>query len=178
MPDLKDLKTSGLRQYLKHGGELKVRYTDPASGIGRMQIKPFEIDCKGNEQDLKITYQAQLWNWAKAVMCAKFYKDMDICNCHPVLLVQICKQHDLPCELLERYISERAKLIAETGLSKPDFKKLFFSSVLYHPECTDEQVAQHITLLTLGRISLPAEYVDSVVVKATAFLLRSRHQPK
>jgi hypothetical protein len=94
VPNLKDLKTSGLRQYLKHEGELAVRYTDP--GIGRMQIEPFGFDRKGNEQDLKITCQAHLWNWAKAVMCAKFYKDMDICNCHPVLLVQICKQHDLP----------------------------------------------------------------------------------
>ena len=84
-----------------------------------MQIEPFGFDRKGNEQDLKITCQAHLWNWAKAVVCAKYYKDMDICNCHPVLLVQICKQHDLPCMLLERYINERAKLIAETGLSKP-----------------------------------------------------------
>ena len=149
VPDLKDLKTSGLRQYLKHEGELAVRYTDP--GIGRMQIKPFAVDRTGNEQNLKITCQAHLWNWVKAVMCAKFYKDMDICNCHPVLLVQICKQHDLPCELLERYISERAKLIAETGLSKPDFKKLFFSSVLYHPECTDEQVARKLKKYNLEK---------------------------
>ena len=53
VPDLKDLKTSGLRQYLKHEGELAVRYTDP--GIGRMQIKPFGVDRTGNEQNLKIT---------------------------------------------------------------------------------------------------------------------------
>ena len=53
-------------------------------------------DRKGNEQELEITCQAHLWNWAKAVMCKKFYKDMDTSCCHPVLLVQICKQHDLP----------------------------------------------------------------------------------
>eukprot|EP01043_Picozoa_sp_COSAG02_P000815 COSAG02_NODE_16_length_56207_cov_9.816122_32_plen_119_part_00 len=44
----------------------------------------------------------------------------------------------------ERHNNERAQLIAETGLSKPAFKQLFFSSVMYHPECTDEQVARKL----------------------------------
>ena len=43
------------------------------------------------------------------------------------------------------------QLIAETGLSKPDFKKLFFSSVLYHPECTDEQVARKLKKYNLEK---------------------------
>jgi len=35
------------------------------------------------------------------------YKDVDIENCHPVLLVQYCKSHNYECEHIESYIQNR-----------------------------------------------------------------------
>jgi hypothetical protein len=130
VPDLLHLSASGLKKYLDHadcyGGEVRVKYTD--TGIGRLEISPVEGDGMGTE--LTMTCQAQLWNYTKAACCVDIYKDMDIQNAHPVLVVQMCEQYGLPCEHLKRYNESRSALIAESGLTKNQFKSLFFSAVL------------------------------------------------
>ena len=143
VPDLLDLPASGLKKYLDHAecydGEVRVKYTD--TGIGRLEISP--VDHHGGEE-LTMTCQAQLWNYTKAACCVGIYKDMDIQNAHPVLVVQMCEQYGLPCEHLKRYNESRSALIAESGLTKSQFKSLFFSAVLYHPQCTDRELASKL----------------------------------
>ena len=87
VPDLLDLPASGLKKYLNYAeghGEVRVKYTD--TGIGRLEICPVDHD---DGEELTMTYQAQLWNYAKAACCAEIYRDMDIQNAHPVLVVQM-----------------------------------------------------------------------------------------
>ena len=153
VPALVDLPESGLQTYLthasKHKSKVTVRYDDP--GVGRLAMPPIVTDKKGNVEDLTMVCQPHLWNWVKAVVCSSHYTDCDISNCHPVLIVQMCEQHGLPCELLKRYIEQRSTLIAETGLKKSTFKKLFFSCVLYHPQCTEGQLARKLKKFGLDR---------------------------
>jgi hypothetical protein len=138
--DLKDLPKSGFRNYTYHNGELKVLYKD--NGIGRLHIQAYELTKDGKVYIDSIT-QAQCWNWAKGAMCT-MYRDCDVVNAHPEILCQICDHYDLPCDNLRRYNEQRSALIEETGLDKRDFKKLFFSTVLYHPQCTDEQLKRKL----------------------------------
>jgi hypothetical protein len=142
--DLADLPKSGLINYLaharKHGGKVQVRYTDP--GIGRLNMAVVTTDKRGNETAHEMITQAQVWNYAKAACCTEYYRDVDICNCHPELLVQMAEHHGLSCPQLREYNESRQKLITDSGLNKRDFKALFYKAVLYHPQCTDEQL-QH-----------------------------------
>ena len=62
-------------------------------------------------------------------LCKGRYVDIDIENCHPVLLLQICQKHDIECKYLSKYVNKREKYLAEVmefyGASRDDAKKLF-----------------------------------------------------
>ena len=51
----------------------------------------------------------------------EFYKDIDMVNCHPVLLEWLCKQNNFKCKYLSMYIANRDKYIN----SDPSKKTLF-----------------------------------------------------
>jgi len=38
-------------------------------------------------------------------LCKDIYVDVDMVNCHPSILSQICKQHKHPCPKLDKYVS-------------------------------------------------------------------------
>ena len=42
-----------------------------------------------------------------------YYHDLDIVNAHPIILQQICRNHNIPCENLDFYISNREELLCE-----------------------------------------------------------------
>ena len=55
------------------------------------------------------------------------YTDIDIVNCHPVILLQICKKNKIECSKLEYYINNREKVLSQfmnaTGLVRDDAKE-------------------------------------------------------
>lgn len=55
--------------------------------------------------------------------------DWDMVNCHPHLLLQLCDKHDLECDLLRDYVSNRDKwlslVMAETKVDRAKAKNLF-----------------------------------------------------
>ena len=63
----------------------------------------------------------------------EFYNDLDIVNCHPVLLLAKCKMHDIDCNYLNDYIVNRethiADLIAAADIDR-DAAKIIFLSIL------------------------------------------------
>ena len=61
----------------------------------------------------------------------------------------MCEHYKLECTTLKQYIKQRGDLIKATGLDKSTFKKLFFSAVLYHPQCTDEQLQHKLNKFNL-----------------------------
>jgi hypothetical protein len=73
--DLDGLKQTGLRKYLDRA-TVDVQYTDDETGIGRLNIQPYDTNDKGELVDLKITCQPFLWNWAKAAICDGTYVDV------------------------------------------------------------------------------------------------------
>lgn len=53
------------------------------------------------------------------------YTDIDMTNAHPTILSQLFKKHDIACPQLDKYISERENLLAETGMPRSDAKQAF-----------------------------------------------------
>jgi hypothetical protein len=60
---------------------------------------------------------------------AKGWVDIDIKNCHPVILEQICKKNNIKCEFLSRYVNNRDEALLQVmnsyNVSKEDAKNLF-----------------------------------------------------
>lgn len=48
----------------------------------------------------------------RAALSAKFYDDIDIVNCQPVLLCQVAKQQGIVCDALEEYVVRRDEVLA------------------------------------------------------------------
>ena len=48
------------------------------------------------------------------------YKDIDIVNCHPCILYDLCKKYKLSCPQLKSYVKNRSEIISTYGVSKLD----------------------------------------------------------
>ena len=97
--DILDEEYKGsLRKYLKHGkgGIVEVEYT--IKEIGRLNIK-----VKGLKKDETSIAQAFMKGVCKSAICKKNYVDLDMVNCHPVLLEQVFKENGLDTNILSLY---------------------------------------------------------------------------
>ena len=43
------------------------------------------------------------------------YLDYDIKNCHPTILLNICQKHHISCENIQKYVQNRAEIIASVA---------------------------------------------------------------
>jgi phage/plasmid-associated DNA primase len=61
------------------------------------------------------------------------YWDIDIRNCQPHLLSQLCRKLGIQCSLLDRYVSKRESILVQTmaqySVSKDDAKELYIRAV-------------------------------------------------
>lgn len=59
------------------------------------------------------------------------YDDLDIANCHPIILLKYCTDKNLKCDILKDYIGNRDRyiedLIIKFNITKEDGKKIFLS---------------------------------------------------
>ena len=66
-------------------------------------------------------------------ICKGLWIDLDFKSCHPVILSQLCKQHNINCEHLDLYINNREELLQkwakQYGNSKEDMKKAFLKAL-------------------------------------------------
>ncbi|MFN9898967.1 MAG: hypothetical protein ACK55Z_09285, partial [bacterium] len=64
-----------------------------------------------------------------------FYIDIDIENCHPVLLYQICEHNNIKFKYLKKYIDNRAEKLQEImdhyNVSKDQAKQLFIQLLYF-----------------------------------------------
>ena len=65
----------------------------------------------------------------RGTLASDYYVDIDINNCHPVLLVQLCGKHKINCSALRTYVNNRDdylnKVIQEYQCTRDDAKTLF-----------------------------------------------------
>ena len=62
-------------------------------------------------------------------IAGKYYTDIDIDNCHPEILYQLCIQHNIPCKFLEKYVLNRRAYLEQVqayyAVDYDNAKKLF-----------------------------------------------------
>ena len=62
-------------------------------------------------------------------LCKGVYVDIDIENCHPQILKQICEKNNIPINYLKQYVDNRTEILKETQdiykVSRDDAKNLF-----------------------------------------------------
>jgi P4 family phage/plasmid primase-like protien len=56
-----------------------------------------------------------------------FYKDIDIVNCHPVLLSNLCAKHEIPSPNLNKYIANRDIYIKQLKMDNKKAKSLYLA---------------------------------------------------
>ena len=57
----------------------------------------------------------------------KNIKDIDMVNCHPVILNYLCRKNNLDCNILKNYIGNRELILSSFGENKKVIKELFLS---------------------------------------------------
>ena len=69
----------------------------------------------------------------RGALCGDGMIDVDASNCHPQLLLYMCKLNDIPCHYLMTYIQNRESslkdLMESEGISRSDAKALFLKSI-------------------------------------------------
>jgi hypothetical protein len=130
--DIIDDETKGsLKKYLKYSKNQKVEvlYTPPPDGIGRLSIRINNIKIdKDNVPKDTCRAQYNLRKIVKASLCDKFYVDLDVCNCHPIILLQVFQKSHLNCQTLEIFVNTRDKIFSDfqiQGINKDKCKELF-----------------------------------------------------
>ena len=63
------------------------------------------------------------------------YTDIDVSNCHPEILNQLCIQNNIKTKYLQQYVSNRTQILDETinyyGCANDEAKTLFISLMYY-----------------------------------------------
>lgn len=66
-------------------------------------------------------------------IASEFYDDVDIVNCHPIILRHLCNKYDVPCDRLNDYIENRDEhltdLMKENKIDRDDAKQVFLSII-------------------------------------------------
>ena len=57
----------------------------------------------------------------------KSIKDIDMINCHPVILNYFCKKNDIGCNILKNYIENRELILSSLGEDRKIIKELFLN---------------------------------------------------
>ena len=125
---LDDEYKGSLRKYLKYGkgGAVEVNYTQ--NEIGRLNIRVKAL--KEGESSIN---QSLMWRECKSALCKKNYVDLDMVNCHPVLLEQVFKDKGYECSVLTAYNKSREKFFKkmETHGIDRDNCKILIMRIFY-----------------------------------------------
>ncbi len=121
--DILDDETKGsLKKYLKYGkgGSVEVKYTQ--NEIGRLNIR-----VKALKDGEGCKAQSFMKGVCKSALCKKNYVDLDIVNCHPVLMEQVFIDKGYECPVLTAYNKSREKFFKKMnnhGISRDNCKIL------------------------------------------------------
>ncbi len=119
---LDDEYKGSLKKYLKYGksGAVEVNYTQ--NEIGRLNIRVKAL--KEGESSIN---QSLMWRECKSALCKRNYVDLDMVNCHPVLLEQVFKDKGYECPVLTVYNKSRDKFfkkMEKKGIDRDNCKIL------------------------------------------------------
>lgn len=113
----------------------------------RIMLKQYKKKCKNDVVNTKykrkikvgrviptpFTSNSVMWRKIRHFLCSENYIDIDIVNCHPVILNQLCLNNGLSCDNLSNYVNNRDDIIKDVmqlyNMSKDDVKVLFIKII-------------------------------------------------
>ena len=102
--------------YNENQNIIKVNYNQKNKNIGRFFAKG-SLSLQSLPRQIRHT------------IAKEFYYDIDIVNCHPIILYQYCKKNNINTPKLKEYIDDRDKILNEiiekNQITKEEAKKLF-----------------------------------------------------
>lgn len=115
----------------------------------RMKLnKPITYSpCKSSPYGRHFSKEKSLQGLCRVIrhlICYENYTDIDIKNCHPTLLSQLCKVYNIECKHLDYYINNRDKCVLEliniSGKTKDECKTMMLSLLNGKQEFFDNMV--------------------------------------
>jgi len=105
-----------IRKKVKKTGLLEVNYKSTKVGFGRVYAQK-SLSLGSIRRELRHT------------LCKELYTDIDVDNCHPVILKQICEKNNVECKYLTKYVLNRKKYLQQVidtyGTTRDVAKNLF-----------------------------------------------------
>ena len=128
---LDDEKKSSLKKYIKYSnnGKVVVRYTINEIGRLTIRIDSIKVDKEGNPKDT-CRCQYNMNRITKGSICNTIYDDLDVVNCHPVLLQQIFEKKGYNTKTLSKLITKRDIIFNDfkrKGIDRDSCKSLFMA---------------------------------------------------
>ena len=102
-----------LNEYKNNNGILKTKYNKSPKDIHR------------NLRDYGRGIQS-IPSLFRGLICRNNMTDVDMKNCHPTILYQLCLKHNVPCKCLGEYVLNRNEILTKNGLTKMDIIKSMF----------------------------------------------------
>ena len=108
------------------------------------------------------------------------YIDIDIVNCHPVLLYQICDFYEIKCKYLKQYIDNRTELLNEVmtkyNVSKDDAKQLFIQLLYYgtfESWCENHNISDNTPLKFIIKFKCELNMIGEIIVSKNPKLCKA-----
>ena len=110
-------------------GSIRVEYRLPKTGVGKLGFGR----CYGTKGSLET-----LERECRGTMCREYYDDVDVVNCHPVLLHQLAQRnYQVEMPEVEKYCDNRPEYLAKISKDKDEAKqaviKVFYNGKNEHP---------------------------------------------
>ena len=102
-----------LNEYKNNRGSLKTKYSKSPKDIHR-NLR----DYGRGIQSVPCVF--------RGLICRNIMTDVDMKNCHPTILHQLCLKHNVVCKYLSEYVLNRSEILEKNGLTKLDIIKSMF----------------------------------------------------
>lgn len=108
------------KELCKSDNNLKVEYGFVENkDFGRLQSKTPSIQ--------------RLYNGFRGLLCDGVTYDLDMNNCHPHIIMNLCKKHKIPCYNIQKYIDNREPYLKavmdELNISRAEAKALYLTCI-------------------------------------------------
>ena len=106
---------------------LAKNYYDSLDNLGRKRI---QYKQKFKHKDRYYAVGSALTYLKKEIrnsIMPKNIKDIDMINCHPMILLNLCQKNKVKCNLLKNYVENRNMILDSFGDNKKEFKELFLT---------------------------------------------------
>jgi len=101
-----------IQSFIKGRGSIKVNYKRSQYDVDGI----FRLYSSGGLQQIPSKF--------RGILCNGLSTDIDIVNCHPVIALNLCRQHNIECPYLTKYCTERKSLIDAGKITKQEVLKI------------------------------------------------------